>query len=147
MALGDWNDVGQRLTDSGVEFHDTGVVGAEILGPDPLTGRTFTPSSPGIGSWSSSTSTLGPPKARWRRRSTGRACTRCRGRPRERTARPTTPALHPAERGEGRCAAKIRTAALLADRAGDALQAALDTGPSLTAEQRAEAAVAVYEVK
>ncbi len=41
----------------------------------------------------------------------------------------------------------MRAAALLADRAGDAIQWALDIGPSLTAEQRAEAAVALYEAK
>ena len=41
----------------------------------------------------------------------------------------------------------MRAAALLADRAGQALQAALDIGPVLTANERAEAAVAVYEAK
>ena len=47
----------------------------------------------------------------------------------------------------GEVQSEIRAAALLADRAGEALQAALDIGPSLTAEQRAEAAIAVYEAK
>jgi alkylation response protein AidB-like acyl-CoA dehydrogenase len=47
----------------------------------------------------------------------------------------------------GEVQSEIRAAALLADRAGEALQHALDTGPSLTEEQRAEAAVAIYEAK
>jgi alkylation response protein AidB-like acyl-CoA dehydrogenase len=47
----------------------------------------------------------------------------------------------------GEIVSEVRAAALLADRAGAALQAALDTGPGLTADERAEAAVAIYEAK
>jgi alkylation response protein AidB-like acyl-CoA dehydrogenase len=47
----------------------------------------------------------------------------------------------------GEIVADIRAAELLADRAGAALQHALDIGPELTAEQRAEAAIAIYEAK
>ena len=47
----------------------------------------------------------------------------------------------------GELVSEVRAAALLADRAGDALQTALDIGPALTAEQRAEAAIAIYEAK
>ena len=41
----------------------------------------------------------------------------------------------------------MRAAALLADRAGDALDRALAVGPALTDEGRAEAAIAIYEAK
>lgn len=47
----------------------------------------------------------------------------------------------------GELQAQVRGAALLADRAGQALQWALDVGPELTADQRAEAAIAVAEAK
>jgi alkylation response protein AidB-like acyl-CoA dehydrogenase len=47
----------------------------------------------------------------------------------------------------GELTSEIHAAALLADRAGDALQEALDLGSALTAEQRSQAAVAVYEAK
>jgi alkylation response protein AidB-like acyl-CoA dehydrogenase len=47
----------------------------------------------------------------------------------------------------GELVSEVRAAALLADRAGDALQAAIDVGPSLTEDQRAEAAIAIYEAK
>jgi alkylation response protein AidB-like acyl-CoA dehydrogenase len=47
----------------------------------------------------------------------------------------------------GELVAATRGAALLADRAGDALDAALAVGPALTPEERAEAAVAIYEAK
>ena len=40
--LGDWDNIGQRLTDSGgVEFVNTPVSRSQILGDDPLTGKEF----------------------------------------------------------------------------------------------------------
>jgi alkylation response protein AidB-like acyl-CoA dehydrogenase len=152
-ALGDWDNIGQRLTDSGgVEFTDTPVERSEILGPDPLTGRALTPYQ-----------TLVTPH--WQLAfvnfyiGTAEGAldealdwTRLHAAPWETSGvdRATDDPYILQTVGEVR--SEIRAAALLADRAGDALQAALDTGPSLTEEQRAEeqraeAAVAVYEAK
>lgn len=47
----------------------------------------------------------------------------------------------------GEIVSEVRAAALLADRAGAALDRALAIGPELTADQRAEAATAIYEAK
>lgn len=47
----------------------------------------------------------------------------------------------------GELVSQVRAAALLADRAGEALQEAINIGPTLTEDQRAEAAIAVYEAK
>jgi Acyl-CoA dehydrogenases len=146
--LGDWDNIGQRLTDSGgVEFQDTRVERAEILGPDPITGRTFTPYQ-----------TLVTPH--WQLAFVNFYIGTAEGALDEAldwTRRYAAPwETSGVERATddpyilqtvGELRSEIRAAALLADRAGEALQAALDTGPSLTAEQRAEAAVAVYEAK
>ncbi len=44
VPLHDWDNIGQRLTDSGgVEFNAVRVAREEILGEDPITGRTITP--------------------------------------------------------------------------------------------------------
>jgi alkylation response protein AidB-like acyl-CoA dehydrogenase len=147
-TLNDWDNIGQRLTDSGgVEFTDTPVERSEILGPDSLTGRTLTPYQ-----------TLVTPH--WQLAfvnfyiGTAEGAldealdwTRLRAAPWETSGvdRATDDPYILQTVGEVR--SEIRAAALLADRAGDALQAALDTGPSLTEDQRAEAAVAVYEAK
>jgi alkylation response protein AidB-like acyl-CoA dehydrogenase len=147
-TLGDWNNIGQRLTDSGgVEFTDTPVDRSEILGPDPLTGRTLT-----------AYQTLVTPH--WQLAfvnfylgtvegalDEALDWTRLHAAPWETSGvdRATDDPYILQTVGEVR--SEIRAAALLADRAGDALQAALDIGPSLTEEQRAEAAVAVYEAK
>ena len=147
-ALGDWDNMGQRLTDSGgVEFQDTRVERSEILGPDPITGRTFTPYQ-----------TLVTPH--WQLAFVNFYIGTAEGALEEAldwTRRYAAPwETSGVERATddpyilqtvGELRSEIRAAALLADRAGEALQAALDTGPSLTAEQRAEAAIAVYEAK
>lgn len=147
-ALGDWDNIGQRLTDSGgVEFQDARVERAEILGPDPITGRTLTPYQ-----------TLVTPH--WQLAFVNFYIGTAEGALEEAldwTRRYAAPwETSGVERATddpyilqtvGELRSEIRAAALLADRAGEALQAALDTGPSLTAEQRAEAAVAVYEAK
>lgn len=146
--LGDWDNIGQRLTDSGgVEFHDTRVERSEILGPDPITGRTLTPYQ-----------TLVTPH--WQLAFVNFYIGTAEGALEEAldwTRRYAAPwETSGVERATddpyilqtvGELRSEIRAAALLADRAGEALQAALDTGPSLTAEQRAEAAIAVYEAK
>ncbi|QXJ22208.1 acyl-CoA dehydrogenase family protein [Actinomadura graeca] len=147
-ALGDWDNIGQRLTDSGgVEFTGTRVERAEILGPDPLLGRTITPYQ-----------TLVTPH--WQLAfvnfyiGTAEGAleealdwTRLHGAPWETSGVDSATDDPYVLQTVGEIASDVRAAGLLADRAGDALQAALDTGPSLTEEQRAEAAVAVYEAK
>lgn len=147
-TLDDWDNIGQRLTDSGgVEFRDTPVERDEILGPDPLTGRELTPYQ-----------TLVTPH--WQLAfvnfyiGTAEGAldealdwTRLHAAPWETSGVESATDDPYILQTVGELRSEIRAAALLADRAGDALQAALDTGPPLTEEQRAEAAVAVYEAK
>jgi alkylation response protein AidB-like acyl-CoA dehydrogenase len=147
-ALDDWDNIGQRLTDSGgVEFDNVRVSRDEILGPDPIGGQEPTPYQ-----------TLVTPH--WQLAFvnfyTGTAegaidealdWTRGHATPWESSGvEQAVDDPYILER-VGEIVSEVRAAALLADRAGDALQAALDIGPSLTAEQRAEAAVAIYEAK
>ncbi|RBQ16292.1 acyl-CoA dehydrogenase [Spongiactinospora rosea] len=147
-AVGDWDNIGQRLTDSGgVEFSDVRVERAEILGPDPLTGRTITPYQTLVtphwqlafvnfyvgtaeGAFAEALDWTRLHAAAWETSGVERAS--------------DDPYIL---QTVGEVRSEISAAALIADRAGEALQAALDTGPSITAEQRAEAAVAVYEAK
>ncbi|MBT2207964.1 MULTISPECIES: acyl-CoA dehydrogenase family protein [Actinomadura] len=147
-ALGDWDNIGQRLTDSGgVEFTATPVERHEVLGPDPLTGRTITPYQ-----------TLVTPH--WQLAfvnfyvGTAEGAldealdwTRLHGAPWETSGVDSATDDPYVLQTVGELRSEIRAAALLADRAGDALQDALGIGPSITAEQRADAAVAVYEAK
>lgn len=147
VALHNWDNVGQRLTDSGgVEFHNVRVERAEVLG-DPEVGHAFTPYQTlvtphwqlafvnfYIGTAEGAleeaiewTSAHGVP---WESSGVTRAT--------------DDPFI---QQTVGELVSEIRAAALLADRAGEALQDALDIGPRLTAEERAAAAVAVYEAK
>jgi alkylation response protein AidB-like acyl-CoA dehydrogenase len=146
--LDDWDNIGQRLTDSGgVVFEDVLVERAEILGDDPLTGRTVSPYQ-----------TLVTPH--WQLAfvnfyiGTAEGAldealdwTRLHASPWETSGveRATDDAYILQTVGEIR--SEIRAAALLADRAGEALQSALDFGPTLSQQQRAEAAIAIYEAK
>ncbi|POM27366.1 Dibenzothiophene desulfurization enzyme C [Actinomadura rubteroloni] len=147
-ALGDWDNIGQRLTDSGgVEFDNARVERSEILGDDPLTGRTLTPYQ-----------TLVTPH--WQLAfvnfyiGTAEGAldealdwTRLHAAPWETSGVDSATDDAYVLQTVGELRSEIRAAALLADRAGDALQHALDVGPSLTADERAEAAVAIYEAK
>ncbi|HEX2317279.1 MAG TPA: acyl-CoA dehydrogenase family protein [Thermomonospora sp.] len=147
-ALGDWDNIGQRLTDSGgVVFENARVERSEILGADPITGRTLTPYQ-----------TLVTPH--WQLAfvnfyiGTAEGAleealdwTRLHAAPWETSGVDSATDDPYILQTVGELRSEIRAAALLADRAGDALQRALDTGPALTAEERAEAAVAVYEAK
>lgn len=145
---GDWDNIGQRLTDSGgIVLDNVRVERSEVLGDDPLTGKA--PSE-----WQ----TLVTPH--WQLAfvnfyiGTAEGAldealdwTRENGAPWE-----TSGVDHATDdayilQTVGEIQSEIRAAALLADHAGDALQRALDTGDALTAEQRAEAAIAVYEAK
>lgn len=147
-TLSDWDNIGQRLTDSGgVEFHDTPVERDQILGPDPLTGRQLTPYQ-----------TLVTPH--WQLAfvnfyiGTAEGAldealdwTRLHAAPWETSGVESATDDPYILQTVGELRSEIRAAALMADRAGDALQTALDTGPALTEEQRAQAAIAVYEAK
>ncbi len=146
--LHNWDNIGQRLTDSGgVELNNVRVERSEILGPDPIGGAELTPYQ-----------TLVTPH--WQLAfvnfyvGTAEGAieealdwTRSNAAPWETSGvdRATDDAYILETVGE--IVSAVRAAALLADRAGDALQAALDFGPALSAEQRAEAAIAIYEAK
>jgi alkylation response protein AidB-like acyl-CoA dehydrogenase len=148
IALDNWDNMGQRLTDSGgVELRDVRVERAEILGPDPIGGQQLTPYQ-----------TLVTPH--WQLAfvnfyigtaegaiEEALAWTQANASPWETSGvdRATDDAYILERVGE--IVSEVRAAALLADRAGDALQTALDFGPGLSEEQRAEAAVAIYEAK
>lgn len=146
--LHDWDNIGQRLTDSGgVEFAGVRVSREEILGEDPITGRTITPYQ-----------TLVTPH--WQLAfvnfyigtaegaiDEAQDWTRANAAPWESSGVDAATDDPYVLETLGEIVSAVRAAALLADRAGDALQRALDTGPALTAEERAEAAVAIYEAK
>jgi alkylation response protein AidB-like acyl-CoA dehydrogenase len=147
-SLDNWDNMGQRLTDSGgIELNNVLVHRHEILGPDPIGGAELTPYQ-----------TLVTPH--WQLAfvnfyiGTAEGAiaealdwTRANAAPWE-----TSGVEHASDdayilQTVGELVAQVRGAALLADRAGEALQAALDVGPTLSADQRAEAAVAIYEAK
>jgi alkylation response protein AidB-like acyl-CoA dehydrogenase len=147
-TLGDWDNIGQRLTDSGgVVFDNARIERAEVLGDDPLGGRKLSPYQTLVtphwqlafvnfyigtaeGALEEALDWTRRHASVWETAGVGSA---------------TDDAYVLQTVGELR--SEIRAAALLADRAGEELQRALDVGPSLTEDQRAEAAVAVYEAK
>ncbi len=147
-SLHNWDNMGQRLTDSGgIELNNVLVQRHEILGPDPIGGTELTPYH-----------TLVTPH--WQLAfvnfyigTAEGAITEALDWTRANAAPWETSGVERASddayilQTVGELVAQVRGAALLADRAGEALQAALDFGPSLSAEQRAEAAVAIYEAK
>ncbi|HZU77003.1 MAG TPA: acyl-CoA dehydrogenase family protein [Dehalococcoidia bacterium] len=144
----DWDNIGQRLTDSGgVVLENVRVERHEVLGDDPLTGRVLTPYQ-----------TLVTPH--WQLAfvnfyvGTAEGAleealdwTRLNAAPWESSGVERATDDPYILQTVGEIQSEIRAAALLADRAGDALQHALDIGRLLTEEQRAEAAVAIYEAK
>jgi alkylation response protein AidB-like acyl-CoA dehydrogenase len=147
VPLNNWDNIGQRLTDSGgVEFHNVRVEPSEVLG-DPAVGHAFTPYQ-----------TLVTPH--WQLAfvnfyigtaegalAEALEWTRAHGVPWESSGVTRATDDPFIQQTVGEVVSEIRAAALLADRAGEALQEALDIGPRLTAEERAKAAVAVYEAK
>jgi alkylation response protein AidB-like acyl-CoA dehydrogenase len=147
-ADGDWDNIGQRLTDSGgVVFDNVRVSRDEILGTDPIGGQAPTPYQ-----------TLVTPH--WQLAfvnfyiGTAEGAieealdwTRSYASPWESSGVDQAVDDPYILQRVGEIVSEVRAAALLADRAGDALQAALEVGPALTASQRAEAAVAIYEAK
>ncbi|AVM00831.1 acyl-CoA dehydrogenase [Gordonia iterans] len=146
--LGDWDNIGQRLTDSGgVEFDDTPVARDQILGSDPLTGKEL-----------SAYQQLVTPHwqlafANFYIGTAEGALDEALDWTRLHASAWETSGLEAATDDPyilelvGELRSQIAAAALLADRAGDVLQQALDFGPELSAEQRAEAAIAIAEAK
>jgi len=146
--LDDWDNIGQRLTDSGgVRIVDARIEHDEVLGEEPFTGGALSPYQTLItphwqlafvnfyigtaeGALTEALNWTRDHAAPWESSGVDRA-----------TDDPYI--LHTV----GELVSQVRAAALLADRAGEALQDAIDIGPSLTEDQRAEAAIAVYEAK
>jgi alkylation response protein AidB-like acyl-CoA dehydrogenase len=153
-ARDDWDNVGQRLTDSGgVDFHDVRVQRSEILGAVIPGEEGYPP-----GAAPSAYQTLVTPH--WQLAfvnfyigtaegalDEAQQWARANGTPWETSGVDVATDDAYILEHLGEIVTEIRAAALLADRAGDALQAALDVGSSLTDEARAEAAIAVYEAK
>lgn len=144
---GRWDAIGQRLTDSGgVEFRGARVERHEILG-DPDSPPQFTPYQ-----------TLVTPH--WQLAfvnfyiGTAEGAliealdwTRLNASPWETSGLDSATDDPYILELVGELRAQTTSAALLADRAGRVLQTALDFGPELTADQRAEAAIAIAEAK
>lgn len=146
--LGDWDNIGQRLTDSGgVRVLDARIEHHEVLGAEPFVGGVPSPYQTLVtphwqlafvnfyvgtaeGALDEALDWTRAYAAPWESSGVERA-----------TDDPYI--LHTV----GELVSQVRAAALLADRAGDALQAAIDFGPELSEDQRADAAVAVYEAK
>jgi alkylation response protein AidB-like acyl-CoA dehydrogenase len=154
VARDDWDNIGQRLTDSGgVEFHDVRVERSEVLGA-VVPGEDGYPA----GAAPSPFQTLVTPH--WQLAfvnfyvgtaegaiEEAQQWARANGSAWETSGvEVATDDAYVLEH-LGEIVAEVRAASLLADRAGAALQAALDVGPGLTEEARAEAAIAVYEAK
>lgn len=145
---GDWDNIGQRLTDSGgVRVVDARIEPDEILGEPPYVVDAPTPYQ-----------TLVTPH--WQLAfvnfyiGTAEGAlaealdwTRTHASPWESSGVQSASDDPYVLQTVGELASQVRAAALLADRAGDALQSAVAIGASLTEDQRAEAAVAVYEAK
>ena len=146
--LHDWDNIGQRLTDSGgVELHEVRIERSEILGHEPWVGQAPTPFQ-----------TLVTPH--WQLAFVNFYIGTAEGAivealdwVRANAAPWETSGVDRASddayilQTVGEIVSEVRAAALLADRAGDALDRALAVGPGLTEEQRAEAASAIYEAK
>ncbi len=146
--LGDWDNIGQRLTDSGgVVFEDVRVERDQVLGANPGAPGEPTPYQTMVTPhWQLAFVNFYVGTAEGAL-AEALEWTRSFASPWETSGveRATDDAYVLQTVGEVR--SEIRAAALLADRANDALDAALAVGPGLTAEQRAEAAVAIYEAK
>ncbi|MBO0768034.1 MAG: acyl-CoA dehydrogenase family protein [Solirubrobacterales bacterium] len=146
--LDNWNNIGQRLTASGgVELHNVRVERDEILGPDPIGSAELQPyhtlvtphwQLAFVNFYIGTAEGAIQEAFEW---------TRANAAPWETSGvEAATDDAYILETA-GELVAQVRAAALLADRAGEALQTGLDTGISVSPEQRAEAAVAVYEAK
>ncbi|MDO9353060.1 MAG: acyl-CoA dehydrogenase family protein [Solirubrobacteraceae bacterium] len=146
--LDDWDNIGQRLTDSGgIELNDVRIEASEVLGTEPF-----------VGGVPSAYQTLVTPH--WQLAFVNFYIGTAEGAIDEALEWVKANARAWESSGVDRASddpyiletvgeivAEVRAAALLADRAGEALDRALAVGPELTDEQRAEAAIAIYEAK
>ena len=138
--LDDWDNIGQRLTDSGgVRIVDARIDHREVLGEEPFVGTDPTPYQ-----------TLVTPH--WQLTFVNLYVGTAEGALTEAFDWTRTHASPWETSGVERATDDpyiLQTAGELISnvRAGDALQAALDFGPSLSEDQRAEAAIAIYEAK
>lgn len=146
--LDDWDNIGQRLTDSGgVRVVDARIEHHEVLGEEPFTGGTLSPHQTLITPhWQLAFVNFYVGTAEG-------ALTEALQWTRDHASPWETSGVDRATddpyilQTVGELVSQVRAAALLADRAGDALQEAVNIGPALTEDQRADAAIAVYEAK
>jgi alkylation response protein AidB-like acyl-CoA dehydrogenase len=146
--LNDWDNIGQRLTDSGgVELNNVRIEKSEVLGVEPF-----------IGGVPDAYQTLVTPH--WQLAFVNFYIGTAEGAIAEALEWVKANAAPWESSGVesasddpyilqtvGEIVSEVRAAALLADRAGEALDTALAVGHDLTDDQRAEAAVAIYEAK
>lgn len=146
--LDDWDNIGQRLTDSGgVRVVDARIEHHEVLGEAPFIGGTLTPYQTLITPhWQLAFANFYVGTAEGAL-TEALAWTRANATPWESSGVESATDDPYILQTVGELVSQVRAAALLADRAGEALQAAVNIGPALTEDQRAEAAIAVYEAK
>jgi alkylation response protein AidB-like acyl-CoA dehydrogenase len=146
--LHNWDNIGQRLTDSGgVELNNVRIERSEVLGPDPIGGGELTPyhtlvtphwQLAFVNFYVGTAEGAIEEALEW---------TRSNAAPWETSGVERATDDPYILQTVGEIISEVRGAAVLADRAGEALQAALDFGPGLSADQRAEAALTIYEAK
>ncbi|WP_125079562.1 acyl-CoA dehydrogenase family protein [Mycobacterium sp. P7213] len=146
--LDDWDNIGQRLTDSGgLRVVDARIEHHEVLGEAPFIGGTLTPYQTLITPhWQLAFVNFYVGTAEGAL-TEALAWTRANATPWESSGVESATDDPYILQTVGELVSQVRAAALLADRAGEALQAAVNIGPALTEDQRAEAAIAVYEAK
>jgi len=146
--LDDWDNIGQRLTDSGgVRVVDARIEHHEVLGEEPFIGGILTPYQTLITPhWQLAFVNFYVGTAEGAL-TEALAWTREKATPWESSGVERATDDPYILQTVGQLVSQVRAAALLADRAGEALQEAVDIGPALTEDQRAEAAIAVYEAK
>ena len=146
--LNDWDNIGQRLTDSGgVELNDVRIERSEVLGEEPFVGGTpdafqtlVTPhwQLAFVNFYIGTAEGAIAEALEW---------TKANARPWESSGVERASDDPYILETVGEIVSEVRAAALLADRAGAALDAALAVGHALTSDERAEAAIAIYEAK
>lgn len=146
--LGDWDNMGQRLSDSGgVRVVEARIEHHEVLGEEPFGGGRPTPYQTLITPhWQLAFVNFYVGTAEGAL-DEALAWTRAHAAPWESSGVERATDDPYILQTVGELVSQVRAAALLADRAGEVLQSAIDFGPALTEDQRADAAVAVYEAK
>lgn len=145
VVLDDWDNMGQRQTDSGtVEFHDVRITEDELLRtPGPL-GSVFASLRPCIAQLVLANVYLGLGEGAL---ADARTYTRAQKQPRS-AAGTAVPEQDPyVLHHYGSMWVELEAARLLTDRAGETLQRAWDRGDELTPHERGECAIAVATAK